>query len=133
MRFGDLEGLTSLPIERVRHQFRHEEILTVLPVSGDVAGRDSLLVATSSWLAVLTGEADPKSDQWMTRWAPWDAVRFANEGEAAADADEETYHLTVHIDGLTFQARLSGPAGQRALRDFVVAAQARRAALAPSS
>ena len=132
MRFGDLAGLTSLPIERVQHRFRHEEVLTVLPASGPVADRASLLVATPSQLAILTADADPASQQWMTHWAPWDTVRLADEGTVAAATEEETYGLTVQVGGLTFLARLWGPAGQRALRDFVVATQARRAALAPS-
>ena len=132
MRFGDLEGLTSLPLDRVSQQFRHEDVLTVLPVSRDVAGGDSLLVATPLKLAVLTSDADPPSDHWMTTWASWDAVRFAGEGDGVLDADPEGYGLAVHVGGLTFHAQLAGPAGQRALRDFVVATQARQAALTAS-
>jgi len=132
MRFGDLAGLTSLPIERVKHRFRHEDVLTVLPVSGEIAGRDSLLVATSPRLAILTTVEHPESHQWMTQWASWDTVGLAVEGALAAATEEETYGLTVDVGGLTFHARLWGPEGQRALRDFVVAAQARQAALAPS-
>ena len=132
MRFEDLDGLTSLPIERVRHRFRHEDVLTVLPASGAVAGRDSLLVATSLKLAILTADTETDSQQWMTHWAAWVAVRLADEGAVAAATEEETYSLTVHVGGLTFHAQLAGPAGQRALRDFVVATQARRAALTAS-
>jgi hypothetical protein len=130
MRFGDLAGLTSLPIERVKHRFRHEDVLTVLPVSGEDAGHDSLLVATSPKLAILTTVEHPESKQWMTQWASWDTVGLAVEGVLAAATEEETYGLTVDVGGLTFHARLWGPDGQRALRDFVVAAQARQAALA---
>ena len=132
MRFGDLAGLTSLPIDRVRHHFRHEDVLTVLPVSGEVAGRDSLLVATALRLAILTSVEHPESDRWMTQWASWDTVGLAVEGTLAAATEEETYGLTVDVGRLTFHARLWGPEGQRALHDFVVAAQARQAALAPS-
>ena len=133
MRFGDLAGLTSLPIERVRHRFRHEEVLTVLPVTGEVTSRGSLLVATASKLAILTADADPASPQWMTHWAPWETVRLADEGALAAAIEEDTYGLTVHVGGLTFHAWLWGPVGQRALRDFVVATQARQTALASST
>ena len=132
MRFEDLPGLTSLPIEPVRHRFRNEEVLTVLPASGEVAARDSLLVATSSKLAILTADADPASHRWMTHWAPWEAVQLADEGALAAATEEETYSLTVYAGGLTFHARLWGPAGQRALRDFVVVVQSRRSAPAPA-
>lgn len=133
MRFGDLDGLTGLPIERVRHRFRHEEVITVLPVSEDIAGRDSLLVAIPDKLAVVTGDADPDSHHWMTRWAPWDTVRLADEGETTPHPEQKGYGLTVYVGGLTFHARLMGPIAQRSLRDFVVAVQARRAALVPPS
>ncbi|MFV2063647.1 MAG: hypothetical protein ACC726_09055 [Chloroflexota bacterium] len=129
MRFGDLEGLTSLPIDRVRHRFRHEDVLTVLPVSGNATGLTSLLVATSSGLAIVTADKDPESGHWSTRWEPWDEVRFTDEGEAAPDAPAQYDGYAVHIGALTFHAQLAGPAGARALRDFVIAAQARRAAL----
>ncbi len=32
VRIGDLDGLTSLPIEPLSERFRNEEVLTVLPV-----------------------------------------------------------------------------------------------------
>ena len=133
MRFEDLEGLTSLPIAGIRQQFRNEDVISVLPVSGDGAGRDSLLVATPSKLAILTGEAGPASDHWMTHWAPWDSVRLVDEDEAVPEADEDgTYRLAVHVGGLTFQASLAGPAGKRVLVAFIVAVGARREALATS-
>ena len=132
MRFGDLEGLTRLPIDRVRHRFRNEDVLAVLPVTADVAEREALLVATALKLAVVTAADHPESDQWMTQWASWHTVGLAVEGALAAATEEETYGLTVDVGGLTFHARLWGPDGQRALRDFVVAAQARQAALASS-
>ncbi len=127
MRFGDLEGLTSLPIDQVRDRFRNEEVLTVLPVHDEVGSRDSLLVATTTMVAILTGEPDP-SRGWMTRWAAWDAVRFADMGAAAGRDDE--FFLTIVIDRVRFHAELHGETGRRGLRDFVVAAQASRAALA---
>jgi hypothetical protein len=133
MRFGDLEGLTSLPIERVRHRFRNEDVLAVLPVTADVADRDALLVATALKLAVVTGDTDPESPHWMSRWAPWDVVRLTVEEELAPATDRETYGLTIHVGGLVLQARLPGLAGQRALRDFVVMVQARHEALVPAS
>ena len=126
MRFGDLEGLTSLPIKRIRRRFRNEDILTVLPVSG-AAQRDSVLVATSPTLAVLTSDAGAKSGLWMTQWAPWDAVSFSEDDDADDGLDDDNvYRLTIHVGRLTFVAQLAGPRGQRALRDFVVAAQTQR-------
>lgn len=129
LRFGDLEGLTTLPIERLRDRFRNEEVLTVLPVRADGSSRDSLLVATTTMLAILTGETTPTGG-WMTRWAPWDGVGFADLDATAADDD--TYSLTVLVDRLRFHAELHGEPGRRGLRDFVIAVQACRAALAVS-
>jgi hypothetical protein len=132
MRFKDLEGLTSLPIAGVRQQFRNEDVISVLPVRGDGTGRDSLLVATPSKLAILTREAGLASDHWMTHWAPWDAVRLVDGEEAVPEADEDgTYRLAVHVGGRTFQATLSGPAGKQILV-FIVAVGARHEALTPS-
>lgn len=127
MRFGDLEGLTSLPIEQLRDRFRNEEVLTVLPARDSLTSRDSLLVATRSMLAILTGETAPTSG-WMTRWAPWDGVHFADMG-ATVEGDD-VFFLTIVVDRVRFHAELRGEAGRRALRDFVVAVEASRAALA---
>ena len=124
MRFGDLVGHTSLPIEFVRHRFRNEHVVTVLPVRGNVARQESLLVATSLNLAVVTADADSRSGHWMTRWAPWQSVTLVDDGEVAPATKDGQYSLTVHVGRLTFHARLSGIAGRRAVRDFVVAAQA---------
>lgn len=133
MRFEDLEGLTNLSIEGVRQEFRDEDVITVLPVSEDVSGSDSLLIATPSKLAVLTGDRGAASGHGMTYWAPWDAVRLADESEPVPVPDEEgTYRLAVHVGDLAFHARMSGPAGHRALADFMVALRARREALALS-
>ena len=123
MRFGDLQGLTDLPVEHVRHRFRNEEVITVLPVRGS-AGRQSLLVATPSKAAVVIGEA-PVSEYWMTYWAPWDTVRIVDDQAT----DDGLYGLTLSVGRLMFDAQLSGREGQRALRDFVVAVQSRHSAL----
>lgn len=126
MRFGDLVGLTTLPIEQLRDRFRNEEVLTVLPVHADGSSRDGLLVATTTMLAILTGEATPAAG-WMTRWAPWDGVHFADMD--AIGSDDDTYFLTVLVDRARFHAEMHGESGRRCLRDFVVAVQASQAAL----
>lgn len=131
MRFRNLEGLIDLPIDAVRHRFRNEDVLAVLPVTTDVTVREALLVATAFKLAVVTGDTDPESLHWMSRWASWDVVRLAVEEELGPAMDEQTYGLTIHVGGLVYQARLSGLAGQRALRDFVVVVQDRCETLTP--
>jgi len=125
MHFGDLQGLTSLPVEHVRHRFRGEDVITVLPVR-TAAGRQSLLVATPSKAAVVIGEA-PASEHWMTYWAPWDTVRIVDDQAT----DDGVYGLVLSVGRLTFDAQLLGREGQRALRDFVVVVQSRRSAPAP--
>jgi hypothetical protein len=118
VRFGDLGGLTSLPIPRLRDQFRHEEVLTVLPVRDALTTRETLFVATRPMLAVLTAVNGP-GGQWMTRWAPWDAVDLSNA--PLQDQEDDVHQLTVLVGGQAFHARLRGESGRRALRDFVAA------------
>ncbi len=125
MRFDELQGLTSLPAEHVRHRFRNEEVITVLPVRG-TAGRQSLLVATPLKAAVVVGDA-PASEHWMTYWAPWDTVQIIND-QATEDG---WYTLTLLIGRLAFEARLPGSEGRRALRQFVLAVRSGQSALAP--
>lgn len=124
MRFRDLQGLTSLPVEHIRHRFRNEDVITVLPASG-TEGRQTLLVATPSKAAVVVGEA-PASEHWMTFWAPWDAVRIVDDHAT----EDGSYGLTLLVGKMMLDAQLSGDAGQRALRDFVVQIQSHHAAIA---
>ena len=124
MQFGDLHGLTDLPVEHVRHRFRGEDVITVLPVRS-AAGRQSLLVATPSKAAVVIGES-PVGEHWMTYWAPWDTVQIVDDQAT----DDGMFGLVLSVGRLTFDAQLLGREGQRALRDFVVVVQARRSATA---
>lgn len=127
VRFADVEGLTTLPVEQLGDWFRNEEVVTVLPVRAEGSPRDTLLVATTTKLAILTGEPSGTGG-WMSRWAPWDAVGLTNAG--ATSADDDTQVLTVQVDRVRFRAELQGEPGRRGLRDFVVAVQACQAALA---
>ena len=118
MRFRNLEGLTDLPIDAVRHRFRNEPVLTVLPVHGAITGRDSLLVAMPDHVAVIT--ADPRRrDGWMTSLVPWEAI-----GLGVIRAESGIYRLNVYVGRLTLEAELWGPMGERAMQDFIVTAGA---------
>lgn len=119
MRFGELKGLTSLPINLVRDQFRYEEVLTVLPVWDAATSRETLFVATRPMLALLIPVRVPQR-HWMTRWAPWDVVRIADPG-APPGQEDEVYRLSVMVGNQTFGAQLHGEPGRKALRDFVAA------------
>jgi hypothetical protein len=127
LRFGDLEGLSALAVEQLYHRFRNEEVLTVLPVRAAGSALDSLLVATATMLAILTSEPEPNGG-WTTRWAPWDAVRFADMGAAAMV--EDMFFLTIVVHRTRFHAELHGESGRRALRDFVVVVERCRGSLA---
>ncbi len=118
MRFGDLEGLAARDVEQLSHRFRNEEVLAVLAVRTAEGSRDSLLVATTTMLAVLTFEAAPSAG-WMARWAPWDVVRFTDM--FAPLADEDLFFLTIQVHRTRFHAELRGETGRRVLREFVVA------------
>ena len=124
MRFRNLKGLIDLPIDAVKHRFRNEQVLTVLPVHGSIAGRDSLLVAMPTQLAIVTPDTR-RRDRWMTSLAPWDIVRVADVESAAG-----THRLIIHVGSLGFDAELWGPKGEKALRDFTIAAGAQHEAIA---
>ena len=118
MRFRNLEGLIDLPIDAVRHRFRNEPVLTVLPVHGAITGRDTLLVAMPTDVAVIT--ADPhRPDRWMTSLHSWERI-----GLGVIRSRSGIHRLNVYVETLTLEAELWGPMGERALRDFIVAAGA---------
>jgi hypothetical protein len=116
VRLGELKGLTSLPIDRVREQFRHEDVLTVLPVVDAATAHETLLVATRPSLAVLI-PVRVQPGQWMTRWAPWDTVGIPQPPVSIGDHHE----LAVFVGTQQLDARLDGEPGRRALRDFIAA------------
>ena len=64
MRFRNLTGLTGLPIDCIRHRFRNEDVLTVLSVKGELAGREALLVATPNTLAVISDHRHASLQRW---------------------------------------------------------------------
>ena len=118
MRFRNAAGFVDLPIYAVEHRFRNEPVLTVLPVRGAIAGRDALLVALPTELAVIISDPE-RRDGWMTYLAPWEVVTL---GEV--ESEHGIHRLDVHIESLVLQAELWGPKGERALQDFVVVATA---------
>lgn len=129
MRFRTLKDLSSLPTERIRRQFRNEEVRSVLPARAAINGTESLLVATTTALAIVTATPGPESDRWVTRWAPWDVVHPDDEVETSGQAEDGPHHLTVQVDRLRFDSALQGQTGLRAMRDFIAAASERRSAI----
>ena len=127
MRFRNLEGLIDLPIDAVRHRFRNEPVLTVLPVHGVVTGRGTLLVALPTELAVVTADRGGGEDL-MISYVPWEVI-----GIGVIRSDSGCHRLNVYVGTLTLQAELWGPSGERALRDFIVAAGAMPETLATAT
>ena len=116
MRFRNTAGLVDLPIYAIEDRFRNEPVLTVLPVRGAIAARDALLVALPTELAVIIGDRE-RRDGWMTYLAPWDVVVL---GEL--ESEHGIHRISVEIDGMVLHVELWGPKGERAIRDFRVAA-----------
>lgn len=117
MRFRNAAGYVDLPIYAIEHRFRNEPVLTVLPVRGAIGGRDALLVALPTELAVIIADGELR-EGWMTYLAPWDVV---NAGEIRSE--HGIHRLDVYIDSLVLQVELWGPRGERALRDFGLVAK----------
>lgn len=130
MRFLTLKDQTVLPVESIRHQFRNEEVRSVLPARLADGTTESLLVATTSALAIITGAPDSRRRRWMTRWAPWDAVRIGDRIETRREQGRDVHHLAVGVDRLRFESYLRDEVGRRAMGDFVDAARARQSELA---
>ncbi|CAN5799007.1 hypothetical protein BH23CHL8_BH23CHL8_31160 [soil metagenome] len=126
MRFLTLKDQTVLPVERIRRQFRNEEVRSVLPARLEDGTTDSLLVATTPALAIISGEPGSRRRRWMTRWAPWDAVRLGDRIETQHAPGHDVHHLEVGVDRLRFESYLPGDIGLRAMQDFVEASRARQ-------
>ena len=129
MRFDSLRDLTSLPVERLDSAFRREQVTAILPVSEPGSGLATVLVATPRKLGLATLRQLAGDDRWMTRWAPWDAVRLPDD---CADSGSRRRRLqpAVSIDGRSFRPVLGGQPGRVALSDFCRSVQRRRQALA---
>ena len=127
MLFKTLRDLTSLPVQQIRRQFRNEEVRSVLPARAAVNGTESLLIATTSALAIVT--ATTGSPRWVTRWAPWDSVHTGADVRSTGRTDDGSHQMSVQVDRLRFDSTLPGRMGLRAMRDFIGVARERRSRL----
>jgi hypothetical protein len=123
VQFEQLQGLTGLPVTRLRRRFRNEEVRAALPARIETGTTESLLVATTQALAIVTTDPRRADGRWMTRWVPWDEVRLSDGTDPWTVVLDDTYELFVHVGTLVFVSSLAGDAGRKALRDFVVAVQ----------
>jgi hypothetical protein len=122
MRLADLAPLTTLSIEQIRGALAAADSCSVLPVTGGRPPHDHVLAATPSGLAIVRRAGRHSQPKVVVRWERWSRVSFACEVERPAGVENE-FDLVIRVGHRTFRALLSGPSGQRALRDFVVAAQ----------
>ena len=130
MRFDSLRDFTSLPVERLDSAFRREQVTAILPVSEPGSGRATILVATPRKLGLATLRQLEGKGHWMTRWAPWDAVRLHQES-ADPGASPRRVQPAISVDGRSFHPVLGGLPGRVALSDFHSSVQRRRQLLAP--
>lgn len=128
MQFERLRNLTTLPAERLEMAFEHEHVITVLPVSETGSGEATVLVATPRKLGIATLRRLAGRSRWITRWAPWDAVRLIGRGASATDSNERG-KARVSVDGKRFRSVLGGDVGRAALRDFARSTRRRHARL----
>ncbi len=128
MQFDRLRDMTALPADRLETAFQHEDVIAVLPVSEPGSGEATVLVATPRKLGIATLRRLAGRGRWITRWAPWDAVRF-DSGPKRANGPATQSEAPVTVGGKEFRAVLGGSTGTVALRDFGRSARRRRRAL----
>ena len=125
MRLDEITPFTSLSLEQLRSALASADVRSVLPVTSLKSMRDHVLVATPEGLAIVTsrtvGESGPSGV--VVDWARWSHVQLSTGGDRA-DADDPSYFdIVVRVGRKAFHALLPGPAGQKALREFVVSVQ----------
>lgn len=120
-----LRRVTSLPLERAIAALSDCEVRGVIVASGGHAWREHLLAVTSRGLAILRPAARGRETDgdWAIQFVRWPLVRLGELSETPAEDHGLRFDLVVRAGRRTFVALLDGPAGQRALRDFVVAVQ----------
>jgi len=129
MRFDELRDLTPLPSRQVESEFRAEQVLAVLPVSEGGPAPSAFLVATPTKLGLATCQPS-FGGSCVTRWAPWDAVRFGAQAPKRSRRRRAPVRAAIRVGSRTFHGVLAGALGQAALRDFARAVRARHEALA---
>jgi hypothetical protein len=129
MRFRTLKDLSSLPVAQIRRQFRNEEVRSVLPARAAINGTESLLIATTTALAIVSAASGPGGTGWVTRWAPWDSVHSGEAIESTGQSDDSSHYLSVMVDRIRFDSLLPGKMGLKAMRDFIEVARERRSRL----
>lgn len=125
MRLDEISPFTSLSLEQVRNALASADVRSVLPVTSLKTMRDHVLVATPEGLAIVTSRTGGGSASLgiVVDWARWSHVLLSSGGERADGDDPSYFDIVVRVGREAFHALLPGPAGQKALREFVVSAQ----------
>lgn len=124
MRFAELASFTSLPLKQIEDALSSRDVRSLLPVTSGPPKGDHVLAATPGGLAIITARRRRKagSPAVDVSWARWSRVRLGFDPESASVAPS-SFDLVVHVGQRAFHALLTGPGGQKALRDFVVSVQ----------
>ena len=125
MYLTNLQALTTLPLEPHRNALSHHDLRALIPATSGRAPREHLLAATPEGLSILRPRRDRRGSvtEYGESLVPWDRVSLATVGHPETDDRDDHYDLLIRDGRRTFLVRLTGPAGKRALRDFVVTAQ----------
>ena len=124
MQLNGLAAMTTLPLDLVDRCIGDHDIVSAIPVETDRPVYESILVATQSRIGVVSRRRGVP-DGLAVRWSTWDDVRLgAHVGDSDAGDVAAPFGLVVYVGERAYVAMLRGPAGQIALRDFVVATQA---------
>jgi len=129
MRFDEFRDLTSLPSGQLESEFKAEKVLAVLPVSEGGPAATAFLIATPTKLGLATCQPS-LGGSCVTRWAPWDAVRFGAQAPKRSRRRRAPLRAAIRVGSRTFHGVLAGALGQIALRDFARAVRSRHEALA---
>lgn len=124
MQLRGLAAMTTLPLDHVARCVGDRDIVSAIPVETDRPAHESILVATRSGVGVVSRRRGVP-DGLTVRWSTWADVRLgAHVGASDIAEAAAPFGLVVHVGERAYLALLKGPAGQAALRDFVVATQA---------
>jgi hypothetical protein len=117
VRFDGLRDQTTLPADRLEAAFQHEDVMAVLPVQEPGSSTPTVLVATPRKLGVASLRRLAGTRRWVTRWAPWGAVRL-DIGPQSTSRRGKRARSVVTIAGKRFRSMLPGPRGTAAAREF---------------
>jgi hypothetical protein len=124
MQLNGLTAMTTLLLALVDRCIGDHDIVSAIPVETDRPTYESILVATRSRIGFVSRRRGVP-DGLAVCWSTSDDVRLGvHVGGSDAGDVAAPFGLVVDVGERAYVALLRRPAGQIALRDFVVATQA---------